>query len=78
MSDLEALEAIAALGLLADDIEDGIDELGTLGVVSFRPVVMMMRITPRAYFGVLGGTPRGAYSVSVCEMQRAARRVAAT
>ena len=39
MADLEALEAIARLGLLAHDIEDGVDELGTLGVVSLGPVV---------------------------------------
>lgn len=31
---LEALEAVAVLGLLADDIEDGIHQLGTLGVVT--------------------------------------------
>merc|ERR1711970_393034 len=36
---LEALEAIAGLGLLADDVEDGVDELGTLGVVALGPVV---------------------------------------
>ena len=33
------LEAIAGLGLLADNIEDGVDELGTLGVVTLGPVV---------------------------------------
>merc|ERR1711937_443132 len=36
---LEALEAIAGLGLLADDVKDGIDELGALGVVALGPVV---------------------------------------
>ena len=36
---LEALEAVTGLGLLADDIEDGIHELGTLGVVTLGPVV---------------------------------------
>merc|ERR1719375_403445 len=35
----EALEAVAALGLLADDVEDGIDELSALGVVALGPVV---------------------------------------
>ena len=39
MGDLEALETITALCLLADDIEDGIDELGTFGVMSLGPVV---------------------------------------
>ena len=39
VGDLEALEAIAAFSLLADDVEDGVDELGTLGVVTLGPVV---------------------------------------
>mmetsp|Transcript_39503 Transcript_39503/g.92820 ORF Transcript_39503/g.92820 Transcript_39503/m.92820 type:complete len:372 (-) Transcript_39503:71-1186(-) len=37
--DLEALKAVAALGLLADDVENRVDELGTLGVVTLGPVV---------------------------------------
>ena len=37
--DLEALEAVAGLGLLADDVEDRVDELGALGVVALGPVV---------------------------------------
>jgi hypothetical protein len=37
--DLEALEAVAALGLLADDVEHRVDELGALGVVPLGPVV---------------------------------------
>ena len=36
---LEALEAVAALGLLAHDVENRVDELGALGVVSLGPVV---------------------------------------
>jgi hypothetical protein len=39
VGDLEALEAVARLGLLADNVEDGVDELGTLGVVALGPVV---------------------------------------
>ena len=39
VGDLEALEAVAGLGLLADDVEDGVDELRTLGVVALGPVV---------------------------------------
>ena len=39
VADLEALKAIAALGLLADDVQDGVDQLGTLGVVTLGPVV---------------------------------------
>jgi hypothetical protein len=36
---LEALKAVAALGLLAHDIKNGVDEFGTLGVVALSPVV---------------------------------------
>ena len=34
VADLEALEAIAGLGLLTDDIENGVNELSTLSVVT--------------------------------------------
>jgi hypothetical protein len=33
------LEAVAVLGLLAHDVEHGVDELGALGVVALGPVV---------------------------------------
>ncbi len=36
---LEALQTVVTLSLLTDDIEDGVDELGTLGVVTLGPVV---------------------------------------
>ena len=39
VGDLESLEAIATFGFLSDDIEDGVDELGTFSVVTFGPVV---------------------------------------
>merc|ERR1711957_536097 len=39
VGNLEALEAITAFGLLADDVEDGVDELSTFGVVTLGPVV---------------------------------------
>merc|ERR1712159_477089 len=39
VAELEALEAVAGLGLLADNIEHGVDQLGTLGVVALGPVV---------------------------------------
>ena len=39
VGDLETLEAVTALSFLSDDIEDGVDELGTLGVVTLGPVV---------------------------------------
>ena len=37
--DLEALQAVAALRLLTDNIEHGVDELRTLRVVALGPVV---------------------------------------
>merc|ERR1711918_297995 len=39
VAELEALEAVARLGLLAHDVENGIDELGTLSVVALCPVI---------------------------------------
>jgi len=36
---LETLEAIATFGFLSDDIEDGVNELGTFGVMTLGPVV---------------------------------------
>ena len=39
VGDLEALEAVTALSLLTDDVEDGVDELSTFGVVTLGPVV---------------------------------------
>merc|ERR1719353_2541029 len=41
----EALEAVAALGLLAHDVEDGVDKLSTLGVVALGPVVARARLS---------------------------------
>jgi len=45
VSDLESLEAVAALSFLSNDIEDGVDELGTLSVVSLSPVVSGTRLS---------------------------------
>ena len=39
VGDLETLEAITALSLLTDDIEDGVDKLSTFGVMTLGPVV---------------------------------------
>jgi len=39
VGDLETLEAVTGLSLLADNIEDGVDQLSTLGVVTLSPVV---------------------------------------
>jgi hypothetical protein len=45
VGDLETLEAVASLGLTADNIDDLVDELGTLGVVTLSPVVTSTRLT---------------------------------
>jgi len=39
VGDLEALEAIATFSFFTDNIEDGVDELSTFGVVTLGPVV---------------------------------------
>ena len=44
VGDLETLEAVAALSLTADDIEDLVDQLGTLGVMTLCPVVTSTRL----------------------------------
>ena len=51
VGDLEALKAVAALSLLADDVEDGVDELSTLGVVTLGPVVTSTRLTENEVIG---------------------------
>merc|ERR1712100_346790 len=39
VGNLETLEAIATFSFLADNVEDGVDELSTFGVVTLGPVV---------------------------------------
>jgi hypothetical protein len=41
---LEALEAVAILTLLADDVEDRVDEFGALGVMTLGPIVAGARL----------------------------------
>ena len=45
VGDLEALKAVAALSLLADNVEDGVDELSTLSVVTLGPIVTSTGLT---------------------------------
>lgn len=45
VGDLETLEAVTALGLTADDIEDLVNKLGTLSVVTLSPVVTSTGLT---------------------------------
>lgn len=51
VGDLEALKAVAALGLTTDDIEDLVDELGTLSVVTLGPVVASTGLTENEVVG---------------------------
>jgi hypothetical protein len=51
MGDLETLEAVAALSLAADDIEDLVDQLGTLSVVALCPVITSTRLTENEVVG---------------------------
>lgn len=44
VGDLEALKAVAALGLTTDNVENLVDQLGTLSVVTLRPVVTSTRL----------------------------------
>lgn len=44
VGDLETLEAVAALSLAADDVENLVDKLGTLGVMTLCPVVTSTRL----------------------------------
>ena len=39
MGDLESLETIASFGFLSDDVQDGINEFSSFGVVTLGPVV---------------------------------------
>jgi hypothetical protein len=39
VSDLETLEAIARFGFFSDDVQDGVDQFSSFGVVSLGPVV---------------------------------------
>ena len=67
---LEALEAIASLGLLADDVQHRVDELGTLSVVALSPVVARSRLAEHLWCGelfplldILHDSPRPSFSV---------------
>ena len=48
---LEALEAVARLGLLAHDVEDRVDELSALRVVALGPVVARARLAEHEVVG---------------------------
>ena len=77
----EALEAVAALGLLADDVEDGVDQLGALGVVALGPVVARARLAEdevvRAEDLAEGARADGVHGAGLEVHQDVARHVAA-
>jgi hypothetical protein len=39
VSDLETLKAIARFGFFTNDVQNGIDQFGTFGVVTFGPII---------------------------------------
>ena len=45
VGDLETLEAIARFGFLADNVQHGVDQFSTFGVVTLGPVVTSTRLT---------------------------------
>jgi hypothetical protein len=45
VAELEALETVATFSLLSDDIKDGVNELGSLSVVTLSPVVTSTSLT---------------------------------
>merc|ERR1719174_1991791 len=47
VGDLETLEAIARLRLFADNIQNGVDQLGSFGVVALGPVVASTSLTEK-------------------------------
>lgn len=51
VGDLETLEAVTALSLTTDNIEDLVDQLGTLSVVTLRPVVTSTGLTENEVVG---------------------------
>ena len=51
MRQLEALEGVARLGLLSDDVKHRVDQLGPLGVVALRPVVTGAGLTEHEVVG---------------------------
>lgn len=51
VGDLETLEAVATLGLATDDIENLVNKLGTLGVVTLGPVVTSTGLTEDEVIG---------------------------
>jgi hypothetical protein len=45
VAELETLEAVSVFSLLADDIQDGLDKLGSLGIVTLGPGITGTRLS---------------------------------
>merc|ERR1712205_210289 len=56
VAELEALEVVTGLGLLTHDIEHGVDQLGTLGVVTLGPVITGTSLAEHEVIGTEGLT----------------------
>jgi hypothetical protein len=51
VGDLETLEAIATFGFFSNDIEDGVNEFSTFGVVTFSPIVTSTSLSENEVIG---------------------------
>jgi hypothetical protein len=51
VGDLETLEAIATFGFFSNDVENGVNKLSTLSVVTFGPVVTSTSLTENEVVG---------------------------
>jgi hypothetical protein len=80
VGELEALEAIAGLGLLAHHVEHGVDELGALGVVALGPVVARAGLAEHKVVGAedlaVGARAHGVHRAGLEVHEHRARHVA--
>jgi len=51
VSDLETLEAVTAFGFFSNDVQNGVDQFGTFGVVTFGPIVSGSGLTEDEVIG---------------------------
>jgi len=58
VGDLESLKAVTALSFLSDDIEDGVNELGSLGVVTLAQL-LPAPVCPKTKLSGLKSCPNG-------------------
>lgn len=65
MNELETLEEVAVLGLVSELVENLVDELGSLSVVTLSPVVTGLREQGSAWSEEMSGREKEAYSGSL-------------